>query len=198
MGPYPMRRLPGLLLVALFSVLPLTAAAQSQKGTTKDARTPAPAAASVPAAPQRTTASFGDWVLRCESIAAQSKRVCEVAHMIVAQGQTAPLAQIAIGRQAPNEAERLTVVVPPNIAIGVKLQVITAKAGAAPIELTWQRCMPGGCFASVALSNAALNELTAPSEPGRIVFANAANHEIALPLSLRGLSQAMTALAKEP
>lgn len=40
------------------------------------------------AAPQRTTARFGDWILRCESAAVQPKPVCEVAHMIVAQGQT--------------------------------------------------------------------------------------------------------------
>jgi hypothetical protein len=43
-----------------------------------------------------------------------------------------------------------------------------------------------------------ISELTAHIEPGRIVFKNAADREAALPLSFRGLSQAMAALAKEP
>lgn len=88
--------------------------------------------------------------------------------------------------------------VPPNIAIGARPQVATAKAGAAPFELTWQRCVPGACFASAAISSAAIDELAAQSEPGRIVFRNAADRDTVLPLSFRGLSQAMAALAKEP
>jgi invasion protein IalB len=117
--------------------------------------------------------------------------------MVVVKGQTAPIAQIAIGRQVANEGEHLTIVVPPNIAIGVKPQVATATAGAAPIELTWQRCLPGACFASAAISNAAISELAAQTEPGRMVFKNAADRETVVPPSFRSLSQAMAALAKE-
>lgn len=152
----------------------------------------------MPVTPERTAASFGDWLLRCESVGAQPRRVCEVAHMIVLQDQTAPVAQIAIGRQAPGEGERLTIVVPSNIAIGARPQVTTGKAGAAPLELSWQRRLPGACFASAAISSAATGELAAQTEPGRIVFRNAAERDMALPLSFRGLSQAMAALAKEP
>lgn len=193
-----MRSLSCLFLVAAFCVASLSASAQTHKSTTKDGNIAKPVAAPVPATPQRTTASFGDWVLCCESVAAQPKRTCEAAHMIVAQGQTAPVAQVAIGRPAPNEGERLTIVVPPNITIDVRPQITIAKAGAAPIELTWQRCLPGGCFASTAASSAVIGELTAQSEPGRIVFKNAADREAVLPLSFRGMSQAMAALAKEP
>lgn len=199
MGPHPMRRLPGLFAVAICCVLPLTVSAQTHKGATKDGHAAKPAAeAPVPATPERTTASFGDWVLRCENVATQPKRVCEVAHMIAVKGQTAPVAQIAIGRLAPNEGERLTIVLPPNITISARPQVMTAKAGAAPIELTWQRCLPGACLASAAISNAAISELATQTEVGRIVFKNAADREVALPLSFHGLSQAMAALAKEP
>lgn len=87
---------------------------------------------------------------------------------------------------------------PSNITIGVKPQVTIAKADAAPIELTWQRCLPGACFASTVISSAAIGEFTAQTEPGRIVFKNAADREATIPLSFRGLSQAMAALAKEP
>lgn len=192
-----MRRLPVLLLVAAFCLPPLIARGQTQKGAAPDSSTVKPAAP-MPAAPERTAASFGDWLLRCENVAAQPQRVCEVAHMLVAQGQTAPIAQVAIGRQAPGELERLTVVLPPNIAIGVKPSIVTVRTGAVPFELTWQRCLPGACFASAEIPSAVIGDLAAQPEPGKIVFRNGADRDMVLPLSFRGLSQALAALAKEP
>lgn len=184
-------------LVVLICCLPAAALAQARKEVAKESKNVQSAPAPIPAVPTRTTANFGDWILRCETVAAQPKRVCEVAHAIAVAGQSAPIAQIAIGKQLPNEAEQLTVVVPPNIAISVKPLVAIAKTGAAPIELTWQRCLPGACFASTTISNAAIGELAAQTEPGRIVFKNSAENEIVLPLSFLGLSQAIAALAKE-
>lgn len=195
---HPMRNLSALFLVAVVCAASLPVLAQTPKSAPKDGSAGKPAAAPVPAAPERTTASFGDWVLRCESVATQSRRVCEAAHLIVAQGQTAPVAQVAIGRAAPNEDERLTIVVPPNIAIGIKPRIMMAKASATPIELAWQRCLPGACFASATVSSALIGELAAQAEPGRIMYKSAADRDAELPLSFRGLSQAMAALAKEP
>ena len=162
---------------------------------------PAPAAQKAPPAvgsnPERTTASFGDWVMRCETIAEQAQRVCEVALVMTLQGQPNPVAQVAIGRPTPGEGRRVTLVVPTNIAIGARPQVLLAKAGAAPIELVWQRCAPGACFASAPLADDTMSAISAQTEPGRIVFKDAADREVALPLSFRGLAQALAALAKE-
>jgi Invasion associated locus B (IalB) protein len=72
-------------------------------------------------------------------------------------------------QQAPYEAKRITIVLPPNIAITTKPQVSIAKAGATPIELAWQRCTPGGCFTSAPLSDEAIGAFGAQTEPGRIV-----------------------------
>ena len=177
------------LFVLALCLVPIAAVAQSSKE--------APKTPPVASTPEHTTASFGDWVLRCEGAIAPARRVCEVAQVITLQGQTSPTAQVALGKQAPNESTRLTVVLPPNIAITTKPQATTAKAGATPIELTWQRCTPGACFASAPMSDAAIGTLGAQTEPSRIVFKDAADREVALPLSFRGLSQALAALAKE-
>jgi invasion protein IalB len=162
---------------------------------------PAPAAQKAPPAvgttPERTTASFGDWVMRCETIAERAQSVCEVALVMTLQGQPNPVAQVAIGRPTPGEGRRVTMVVPTNIAIGARPQVLLAKAGAAPIELVWQRCAPGACFASAPLADDTMSAISAQTEPGRIVFKDAADREVALPLSFRGLAQALAALAKE-
>eukprot|EP01035_Chromulina_nebulosa_P046813 gene46813-63422_t len=59
------------LMVAV-ALLPSVAAAQAPKPAVK----PLPPVASKP---ERTTASFGDWVLRCDSVGSPPKRICEAA-----------------------------------------------------------------------------------------------------------------------
>jgi invasion protein IalB len=185
--------------MSVFRVLPcflLLGWASHAEAQTKDAakQPPAPVAAT----PERTTATFGDWIMRCEVPAQQSKRVCEVAYVMTLQGQNAPVAQVAVGKPEPTGGKRLTLVVPPNIAFGQRPEVATAnKSNPAPMELTWQRCAPGACFATVDVSDQMLAALGAQSEPGRIAYKDAADREVALPLSFRGLQQALVALAKE-
>src|SRR5262249_52420613 len=66
---------------------------------TRPAAAPGPAAQTPaePGAPSATTASYGDWVLRCSQTA--DTPVCEVAQTIYVQGQQAPIAVVAIGRE---------------------------------------------------------------------------------------------------
>lgn len=174
---------------------PTVVLAQAPKDAIKNEKGNVPAPP-VSANPERTTASFGDWMMRCDAAVAPSKPVCEVAQTITLQGQTSPIAQIAIGKPAPNEGKRITVVLPANIAITTKPQAMIAKAGAAPIELIWQRCTPGACFASVPITDAAVGTFSGQTEPGRITFRDSSEREITLPLSFRGLSQALAALGK--
>jgi invasion protein IalB len=185
-----------LLVIALvFAPAFATAQAAREKEAPKTSTSSPPP---VPSMPERTTASFGDWVMRCEGTTiTPAHRVCEVAQAMTVQGQTAPVAQVAIGKQAPNEPKRLTVVLPTNIAFAAKPQVAIAKAGSVPIDLAWQRCVPGGCFASASITDEALATLGAQTEQGRLIFKDAADRDIALPLSFRGLTQALAALAKE-
>jgi hypothetical protein len=62
--------------VLVLCLIPMVAGAQTPKETPK---APANASAPVPSTPERTTASFGDWVLRCEGAVAPARHVCEVA-----------------------------------------------------------------------------------------------------------------------
>jgi invasion protein IalB len=79
----------------------------------------------------------------------------------------------------------------------VKPQIVLNKPGVAAIELAWQRCTPGACFASGPIADSALAAMAAEAEPGRINFKDAAKRDTALPLSFRGLSQALDALGRE-
>lgn len=155
------------------------------------------AAPPVAASPERTAASFGDWVLRCEVTAAPAKRICEVAQIIAPQGQTNPIAQVALGKLAASEPNRLTVLLTPNITIAAKPQIAVAKSGGMSVELSWQSCTPGGCFATASITDDTVRIFSAQTESGRVLFRDAAGHDIAIPLSFRGLAQALAALAKE-
>jgi invasion protein IalB len=186
-----------LAAAALAAITPALAQTRPSTPAAPAAAPPPPAkpSAAVGSAPERTTATFGDWVLRCEAV--QAQRVCEVAQVVTWQGQTNPVGQLAIGKPAAGEGRQLTVVLPASIAILTRPQVTIAKTDAAPIELIWQRCFPGACIASAPVADEIVNGLAAQSEPGRIVFKDSGDREIALSLSFRGLPQALAALAKE-
>jgi invasion protein IalB len=78
---------------------------------------PDPSRSLVDAAPTSTSASFGDWVLRCQRIGngAEMLHVCEVAQQIRAQDQQNPLAEVAIGRLKKSDPLLRTVVLPVNV-----------------------------------------------------------------------------------
>jgi invasion protein IalB len=189
-----MNRVSRLLVVGL-CLLPIVAFAQTPK---EPAKPPASPPAPVSSTPERTTASFGDWVVRCDAAPAPAKRVCEVAQAMTVQGQSAPIAQIAFGRATRAEPMRASVVLPVAVTLTAKPKILSEKDDKSPIELIWQRCIPGGCIGSATVTDDVMARLGARTEPGGIAFKDAAEHDIAVPLSFRGLTQALAALAKEP
>lgn len=186
-----------IVIVGLLAAVP----AEAQPARPAPSRpTPAPAAPAappaVPATPQQTTASFADWVLRCARPTPPAQ-VCEVVQGV--QRDDKPVAQIALGRPAKGGALQLTVLVPPNVAFGPAPVLLPGREGEAPAlaDLTWRRCLPGGCIADAALSDDVLRRLRGWTDTGRIAFLDGAGRTAVLPFSPRGLPQALDALAKE-
>ena len=156
----------------------------------------------VPSEPQQTSATFGDWVVRCDRpVQAGGKRLCEAAQSLIVKGQQGPIAQIAFGR-APQETGTdptltLTVLLPVNIAFDKppKLGAGADDIGSTP--LTFRRCVPGGCLADAKPNAALMKDLRAATRPGRLSFTDASERTLTLPISFRGLAQALDDLAKE-
>jgi invasion protein IalB len=160
---------------------------------------PGPAApAPVSPDPDRTTASFGDWLLRCERVA-EAERSCEVAQVIAVQGSQQPIAQIALGRTARTQtALTLLVQVPVNVELGTPLRLIGDDREPLIIETNWRRCIPAGCFAGVELRDeVVVRRLRDRPEPMRIEFRDTAGRDLRLAFSVRGLGPALDALARE-
>ena len=175
-----------LVLAALFATPAMAQQAQPQK-------------AAAGAEPNATTASFGDWVLRCQKIEGGAvARICEVAQSLAVQGQAAPIAQIALGRTSAKERMRATVVTPTNVSFPSTPRLLLGEKPEQSVALAWKRCLPMGCFADVELSDDLIKRLRSLTDGPRLSFTDGAGRDLALPFSLTGLPQALDALAKEP
>ncbi|KQQ26400.1 invasion protein [Methylobacterium sp. Leaf123] len=185
--------------VLIGGVLPLGSALAQAPGA--KASSAAPAAPPVPSEPGVTTASYGDWVLRCQRVGTAEKpaRLCEVSQAMQVQGQAAPIDQVAI-RRLPGETElRVTALLPVAVSFPSTVRIgLEEKDAKGPVlDLAWQRCLSGGCLADGAGEGGGLKRWREAEAPGRLMFKDAGGQEVAIPLSFRGLAPALDALAKE-
>lgn len=152
--------------------------------------------ASAGLAPSVTTATYSDWTLRCVHDKDSKATLCEVTQTLQMQGQTAPVAQIAVGRPAAKAPLRLTIIVPINAAFDKAPQMQVEEQPAQAASLAWRRCANFGCVADVEVKAETLNAWRVAAKSGQILFRNAGNQDVVLPFSFRGLAQALDAMAK--
>jgi invasion protein IalB len=184
------------IVAAIGLLLTIEVMAQSPKPAEQPKKTDAQA---VDTEPQSTTASFGDWVLRCQRLqVSELPRICEVAQTVQVQGQQNPIAELAIGRLKRSDPLRLTVILPVNVTFPSTPRMALDTKDSEAVELTWRRCLPGGCIADAVLKDDLLRKWRASGEAGRLEMKDAAARDISIKLSLRGLAQALDALEKTP
>jgi invasion protein IalB len=169
--------------------------------TTPTAAQPAqPAAPAQPGAqqPQQTTATYDDWIIRCEVFQGPPMRKsCEMVQYTQAKGgQGGVISQVAVGRAAKSEPLRLVVQLPIGIWLpsGVKLVADAKDPG---LVAAFKRCLPQACFADVDISSEQLRRYRTTTEQGQILFKDGNQKDAALPVSFKGFGTAFDALAKE-
>jgi invasion protein IalB len=147
--------------------------------------------------PQRTTATYGDWTLRCETQAGPpARKLCEIVQTATAQGQPGPIAQIAIGRTSKAEKMRMVFQLPINIWIPAGLHFVHDEK-AAGVTAAFTRCLPIGCFADLELTDDLVKKLRAQNGRGRYEFKDGSQRVVPIPISFNGFGQAYDALLKE-
>ncbi|RAI32442.1 invasion associated locus B family protein [Rhodoplanes serenus] len=150
--------------------------------------------------PTRTTATYDDWTVRCETPPATppatTQKICEIFQTQQLQGQAVPTWQVAIGRAAKADPLRLVVQMPVNVWLAAAPRLVLDDKQS-PLALAHKRCMPAGCFADAELGDDMLRRLRARTEPGRIEYKDAIQRDVAVPLSFKGFAAALDALAKQ-
>jgi invasion protein IalB len=155
----------------------------------------APPAATTPT-PDRTTASFGDWILRCDrrTDVTPPQRFCEVGQTIQRAGDAGPQAQVGLGKIDKSEPLRLTVLLPVSVTFAGNAKLL----GDGPLaDLVWLRCLPAGCFASAPVPDELLKKFRAMKDAARLEYKDGAGRDVSLSISFRGFNEAMDALQRE-
>lgn len=169
------------------------ASAQSAPPSAKKPATPPAAAAPAdPNAPQATTATYGDWVVRCAIPPNQTVRVCEAGTGVQVQGQQGLLAQIVIGRLNKDQPTRLVIQLPNGVFLPPGATLFLDEKDKSGLATVFATCTQA-CFADTELKPDQLAALKAAKGPGRLEFVDGARKRIAVPISFNGLPAATDA-----
>jgi invasion protein IalB len=143
--------------------------------------------------PQRTTATYGDWTVRCALGGAT--KTCEMVQTTEIKGQSRPLTQIAIGRQAKNAPLKIIFQVPVNVWLPAGVKLNTADNVAA-VTASFDRCIPAGCLAETDITAKTIGALRGLKKNGSLQYKNGGMHEVTLPVSFKGFGDAYAAMLK--
>ncbi|MFG1296482.1 invasion associated locus B family protein [Xanthobacter variabilis] len=172
---------------ALVSVLALGGALMLQ-GVAAHAENATPA---TPPSASETRSTHGDWIVRCKKDV--SPKECEAVQTLQTTDLKGVLAHVAVRAQHQGPV-RLIVLTPPGVWLPAN---VTLKVGGVPdIALTYKRCGQY-CVASVELTQENIAALKASSGQGDLTFENGSRNPIILPVSFKGLGEAMEASLKD-
>ncbi|WP_454917469.1 invasion associated locus B family protein [Xanthobacter sediminis] len=152
---------------------------------------PVPAARAETPAATETRSSHGDWIVRCKKDS--SPKECEAVQTLQTADLKGTLAHVAVRAQKGGEV-LLIVLTPPGVWLPAN---VTLKVGGVPdIVLTYKRCGQY-CVASAALTPENITALKASAGQGDLAFENGSRNPIILPVSFKGLADALTASLKD-
>lgn len=187
------------LTTALLAVLTLSLPATATQAQQRPAPPPVhpPNAAANGEAPQRTTATYGDWVVQCvENSSPPSERVCDMAQVAQLQGKNLPFSRVAVARPEKGQPVKLIVQVPVNASFSTQVHIQTSDQDPGVVA-PFSNCNPNGCFAEFDLKEDMFKKLREATGAGKFSFADAGGHAVTVPLSFNGFAPAFDALAKQ-
>ncbi|QTL02745.1 invasion associated locus B family protein [Aquabacter sp. L1I39] len=183
---------------------PALAQAQAPAAQPAAPKKPAPAqpAAPKPAlgaqddGPSRTTATYDDWVVRCERTElAGGSKVCEAAQTLqIGTQQQGLVAQVVFGKIKSDAPLRLVLQLPVGVWLPAGAQ-LTVGDNAKPISAGFKFCIRA-CIADVDLTAPEAASLSTATGSASITFQDRNQQQVTIPVSLKGLSAALAARDK--
>jgi invasion protein IalB len=148
-------------------------------------------------AQQRTSATYDDWVLQCDTQAGPPpQKVCEISQVTQVQGKGTPFSRVVVQHPVKGKLTKLVIQLPVNVSLATSVRIQTSDADPG-VMAPYVRCVPAGCFAELDIRDDVLKRLRAITGSGKFTFKDAAGQDIAIPLSFKGFDPALDALAKE-
>jgi invasion protein IalB len=146
---------------------------------------------------QRMTATYDDWMISCVTQAEKdSKKTCEVVQLQGVQGQPNAVFQITISRPDPGKNFKIFFQVPANVWLDTGIKLVTEEGKESVLPSTFRWCIPARCLADAELTEPFLKKLRDQPKPGLVVYKDAAQHDVSIPVSFKGLPQALDAMVK--
>lgn len=161
--------------------------------------------------PSSTTATYGDWIVRCLSVeqadTETSIRQCEVVHEISIQQEGQPprvLVQLALGflpdanTQTDKGQLKMVASVPTgvdlrnNVRIAVDVTEGTEVSPEKLISASFFRCQQNTCLADTDMTDGML-DLLLNAETAQVSFTDSSLRNVIVPLSLSGFGAATSA-----
>lgn len=135
----------------------------------------------------QTHSTHGDWTVRCKK--EKEHPVCEAVQTLMTTDHKNNLAHIAV-RAEKGGPIRLIVLTPPGVWLPSNISFKVP--GVETITLTYKRCGEY-CVASTVLTDGQLGALKQSDGKGEFQFENGSREPIILPVSYKGLGDAMKA-----
>ena len=160
------------------------------------AQAPTPPTAA-PSPPQQTTATYEDWIVRCETQPGPPpQKFCEMVQFTQVKGGGGVISQVAIGRQVKGQPVKLVIQLPIGVWLptGIKLMAGAKDPG---LLTTFKRCLPAACFTDAEINADTIRKFRTTSEAGQIQFKDGNQKDASLPVSFKGFGTAYDALQKE-
>jgi invasion protein IalB len=112
------------------------------------------------------------------------------------KGKNLPFSRVAVARPEKGQPIKLIVQVPVNASFGTQVHIQTGDQDPGIIA-PFANCNPNGCFAEFDLKDDILKKLREAAGVGKLSFADAGGHDVAVPLSFNGFAPAFEALSKK-
>ncbi len=112
------------------------------------------------------------------------------------QGKNLPFSRVAVAHPEKGQPVRLVVQVPVNVSFRTQVHIRAADNDPGVVA-PFTNCTPNGCFAIFDIREEILKKLLAAKGVGKLSFADAGGHDIAVPISFKGFGEAFDALAKK-
>ena len=127
--------------------------------------------------PQATTATFGAWTVRCETVSGKAaQKLCEAT--FAGRTDAKVTAQIAVAKPEPKSTVKVVALLPLNSELSVQPSL---NISGDILKMTWRRCISGGCMAEIVLPSSAIESFIKEGADLNFDFATAMKIKFKIP-----------------